>query len=665
MKHFLLPLAVLGVSLSASAQSWSSINTTTALTTHTSSGSPIAYLSDYEIAPDAITTNGDSPYSKFPEGTVFSAYSLGRYGRSDYEPEGDGVWLLAYDRTDALQFSKKITVPNSVNVLNEDLEDGSWPDESLSYLTISSLQYDSGKNRELLIFTGSLRRPHSESYPKVEYEVMVVGSYDLKGDVVRIAYVDQPTYFGSGDNQYEGQIYSAGISVRETRHNVYMALGQTGNLSSFPSVNSADYPLAVVFNVDGFGAITILGTQSFEYKFKPIAAKKSAQDEMIAAGIHYNDQGYQLSGSGATTYLAPALFAFTANDNSGSWVIQMDRGVVSYMPEYSSDNQAWGHGYSYMDLFIESDKVYLGFSERLTPTSLHLELDRGTGDPVFGVYDVGLTSSTQFVKVQMKDPWGAELRGGVHRLIPRIGESSFEVLMVLDDVRDRWQRANNTSIGIIRMEKSGLDADAGHGIVSLWSADQSASPPATTLREVCHVTGLSYGSNFDYYMADGFNRTTSYARSHVFGVWNDKYDCDDFSENIRNDDIQVEDYYEDSFGLLANPSCEVHKIDQEKLDYDAAHCSVFDAVPVEKREMNSTDGMGDADFNVLKTGINRFRIEAGDARVKLVALVSVTGQILSADLTNYEVDLNGFASGVYLIHFEVNGRPQAERVVVE
>lgn len=660
MKLSFISTAILGVSLSVSAQSWSSINTTTELSTYTTAGPPIEFWSDYEIIPDAITTNGESSNTQFPQGTVFSAYSLGRGARFDYEPQDDGLWLLAFDQNGALQLSKKITVPNSVNVLNENLGDGTWPDAPLSYLTISSLQYDSGENRELLIFTGSLRRPHSENYTKTKYEIMIVGSYNLATDQVQIAYVNQPYTFYMGDIPYQGQVFSNGTSVREIRHNVYMALGHTGNLTN--SADLADHPLAVVFHVDGNGAINIYNTQSFEYKFKPISARKSMQDEMVAAGIHYNDQGYQLSTSGATTYIAPALIAFKAYENSGVWSIQMDRGVVTYLPEYSSTNQGWGNGYSYMDLFIENGNIYLSFSERLTPTYLHLTLDRGTGNPVIGKYNLSLTSSVQFTKVQMEDPFGSELRGGVHRLLPREGEGEFDVLMVLDDARDRWQRPNNTSVGIIRIEKSNLDVNVGHGIVSLWSMDQAGA----TLREVSHVTGLEIGNDFDYYLADGYNRTTSYVRSHVFGIWNDEYECEDFSENITSQPISVDDDHKDSFGLLNNPPCIVHTVDQVDLNFNAAHCSVIDFVESQdKTDNNSSPIPSNHKYELQKIDRNLFRIEAGDSQVKLVALISITGQVISANLPSRELDLNELAPAVYILHFEIDGQPQTERVIVE
>lgn len=666
MKRLILSLSVL-LAASAQAQSWSNIKTTTDLPVVQISD-PFQNFSAMELMPDAITTNAGNAASEFEDGTVFTVYSPEHESENAewsgetpwvyYGSQEVGAWLLITAPNAAHIYSKKILVPNSINVMNEDVN---WPNEPLSYLRISSLQYDYAENRELLVFTGSIKRHENEELGLKPYNVMVVGTYNLLNDAVQIRYLDDQFSFIQEETNYGVfQIPSHGIGVRQTEDNNFLAIGRTGDALGTPDLVSANYPIGVLFNVGNSGMINIIHSEAKNVLFKPMAVANSGGNELIAAGIHWHDPVYFPSGN--KTFLSVALFSFEAVYNSSTgYSLELNRGIVTHMEEYSTVNQLWGPTPSYIDLFVEDQNVYVGFSERLGGTTGYgfgSRWERGVGNPVFGIYDLGLTSSS-YSKVGMYSPNNDEIYGGVHRLLPLSGESFFEALMVVDDLNDSWGRPNNTSIGVLRIDKASLAADLSHGLISVWSDDQTSG---NFLREVTHVTGVHDGGSHDFLFADGHAKSTSYSRSHMFSVYGDDYPCFDITENLVDGSVLPDDQQLDEPSTMAPPTISSATLAVAELEYEERFCDSFAGKSSLNEESVATEAIAPS---LQRVESNRYSINNLESPVLEYKLMNLAGQQVPVKIVGSQINLNHLPSGIYLLQFESAGQQFSEKLLVD
>ncbi len=687
MKKLLLTMSI-GLSyFLCFSQSWSSMNYTTELPLVFKPPTPTdpkpEYFGAMEIMSDAIITNTGNSNSIFDEGTVFVIYSPLReeepntewlYLPNSQSPGANqeiGAWLWAFNRAGNPLLRRKIIVPNSFNIARDKI---SLPNYPLSYLRVASLRYDFNAERELLVFTGSVRRDNGH-IPNTtnEYEVMVVGTYDLTTNNVQIKAVDD---FYTINNECR-PVGSEGVSVRSIGEDHFMAIGQSGNVNSSPtsSTDDAYYPMGMIFSVDNSGTISVKTAEVEDFTFKPLSASKVGRNdkELVVAGIqHYNQRHVFALGSGSGTFYSPSVFSFEAINSSGTWSIYAQNGIALNTDAYHDGNQPWTKNYSHIDIFEDGDRVFVGTSRNTaTTTTTH---ERGTGNPVFFELDINLTSVVNKVEYDLyNDPLDKidPFNVGVHRLIPISNEEKFKVVMVSEDVLNYWGNPNNTGIAIMEMDYSGggLTTDPSYTFHNVYTDDD----PLYNVSDFSHVTGIyeeDAEGTYGIYFADHLYHNGSGACNYVYGVIHGDYSCPNMGE-IQPATVQTDEVIYGTQLGLSNKNIYTGNPDVENISNSVYSCEYgFFREPLHRNKASNFSTIeqlekadGTIEPYVVSLGNNVYGIRNVDFMQQNYVVYNAAGQELNLSIINNELDLSEQKAGVYFLRFQNNGKTYSEKLI--
>lgn len=658
-------LILICFTIQAQSQPWSKIVTSNDFPKQNTF--PGAYNSLLQIYPDAIDLNLDNSQSVYPEGAMYSVYSPPVFidDLSWHDPtisQTLGSWLLAFDANGNEVLNQKMELPSSFDFGNLGA--------AYEFISISSISYD---QRDLIVFTGTMWANSNTSSPAVQYQTMIIGTYNLRNDQVKLKYLDhnlipQLNVLPNGSEVWDRILqYSKGVSVDRLDENEYVALGnimhpnyQPVHFTGNPKIYEMDYPVQVPFSVDNNGIITIQNIEIYDFKYKILEATKFAgNNAVVAVGVVKEDHShnYSCNGNAHSDNLGLGVVSFKTNGSIG------DHGI--YFLEEFQQNREWNSltpmSISYNQL---TQKTYIAYSEH-----------NNSGDgikSVVGKFDVGITAP--FFNRLVTD-------NGVTNSAQRLVDKSFlsgnvELLMRLEDPSDHFGHSSYNSIGVIEVDPNTLSPVL-PDVTSIFTEESGGNSPT---RKIKNVTGINNSNTrFDYVLADGVRQGTTKSRAHIYGISGDIYECFDYVGLHENpvcfDSKEIEDYKVLSQNNISgvNPIVSVP-------DYQSTSCLdvSYPSQPGEELvpgfgKTTGTKSIDDDESRIVvypSPASNELTIEFGALEERSdLRVMNVKGEIMDefavAETGRFTIDVSNYSSGIYFILFSSKSETRQLKFIKE
>ncbi|MGD1845632.1 MAG: T9SS type A sorting domain-containing protein, partial [Salibacteraceae bacterium] len=627
-------------SLSASAQttSWSTI----ALSDDFPTEAP-GQVNTLTQQPKAMVVNGHNEGSVYPVGTMYSAISLKNDATSNYQslnPGDLGTWILAIGQDGSMVMSKKIVIPASLNYWNDDVP----PTSVVDHLEISALRYDYSPKRELLVFTGALLRNDGGTQPE-EYQTMVVGTYNLRTDDVCLQYLKNIYYYEDPVTfqPIRDEVGSKGIDLAPIHNNTgYMALGQSERYNATGATNNLGYPVAMSFQVQDDGKITMGAIRWFEFRFLVHAIETYKGNGVLAYGGFKRLYSGMIDCDNDFNYTGLGFIHFKDANYTNITLVTGETVVVEdYYYRYASPIPS-----EKMDMVMDQNNIYFSFEDINNNTNQQVNL---------GKLDYNLTNLS-LRRYQL----GSGLAGTAHKLI--LKPESLEAILYTEDQQQMLGLPNTTPVGIMEVSRDNLTAS---GPVDLLFTEDIFGQ--NQVREFTNVTGLHNDcGRFDFVMADGSGKITDASRVHTYGVFNDEYQChvsEDISGATLCGIIYPFTYFGKTFTLnnvaTVNASVLTVQPNEESCDTEI---SPRKAVADAEQALLDTDDTPSPIVEAL--GYNQFQIRHLNEAVNSWYLIDMAGKQVPAEINGAFFDLSHLPSGVYWLSFTTNGKRYSEKLMV-
>lgn len=526
MKKNILLFSFILLVCAVSAQPWS--NTIVANPSSLNVGSPTITSNTKDVslikqAPDAVTSNTNNSNSEYPIRTLFSITNIQPKVMS-YTIFDESCWLNIIDENGQLIKSKGLTVSQIPNTSTDFV------------ISISSLKYD---DKDVLVFTGELveyglisHQNNAVSYVRIN-NTMIVGTYDLKTDDVKIKYLDHPhkTNYSVNDVPTTSYINSYGIGVEYISdnyniNNYYSAVGATMHYKN--TSTKSEHPIVFVFDVQIDGTIIIKKINYFNFKFTPTSTTTDVNGNIVAAGIYEPSYNVNLSNIPSCTGYSQAqsgLGVFVIKYSTINTISLVEYNV-SYMPSF---DLSFNHLPIPRPRIFRSitNEFYVAFNDDNNPGAI--------SHPTIGVIDQSLTSNS-FYRIDV-EPTSSSVEAFSGAFTDKDG--SIELSFAMQDNSNYFGKDNDGTIGVIKFDKANLSSSP-IPIKQVYSSDDQNH----NIRSFNNVTSIGqfapdYRGNQNihtYYFADGLKKGTDGSRLHVFGIKDSDFDAlcsDDWTAGIQ------------------------------------------------------------------------------------------------------------------------------------
>ena len=649
MKRALFLLMLWGsLGTSAFAQPWSKIATTSHFSLIEKSSFFGPDRGGLKLNPDAVAVNQYNSNAVHPQGTVYMAYSSTDEPINLVDPVDKGTWLLGFDPNGNEVLSKKIDFISPYNY-------GGGIYENI--ITITSLQYN---QHDLLVFTGTMYGGNGNWK-----SIMLIGTYNLTTGDTEIKIKQFTGFYNSQDKIQTNESKGVGLQPLDEQDQRYLAVGQI-----MQSEEGLDSPIAVAFEVDHQGNMTVLRTETFDIRYLPKAVNSIfTGTSVFTAGIYkYPEPNVRLQCNNNNSIVhGVAICEFTYDVGSNDIALKKGQAVYSgklqLYPDFYKDDGPMSLVY---DAWGEKEGI-VTFTHNLffprTSSSLLSYFIHFSG---FGNAANLYTVSTNNFNVNMM----------CYKAMDQ--EGFFKLMFQLERQSGTSVIPNNTSIGILKIDPNNIGASP-LTVDQLWSHGFN-SFAGHSEGQIKGVSGAYYyNGRQEYFMADGYNKPASASRVSIFSSYGDEYVqlChNSISANIESVSCLLEEYVAGSPGvvestftdLIINPYfvLEVNDITATYIG-----CGVNPRPGQEEhseRKASASDQIEQAQIvetKVLHQYGNTYRIQFEEAAQR-IQMLDLSGREIPVNLRGNIIETPVLAPAVYLFKVSFKNQPDhVQKIIVQ